>query len=119
MLELSFLRPLVRWLGIGWKCSWTSQRDSYPAIEYHCPACGKSDAWVSGINGFNGVAPVPHCCANASPFPMNDESCVVHLFAKPRFSDGKMPVQPFIDTDEGGATGETGYVRGNPAVMTR
>jgi hypothetical protein len=116
-LQLFFFKPVAKFLGMGWNCSWTSQRDSYPAITYRCPMCGKEDAWVAGISGFKGIAPVPKCCANAIPFPTDDESCTAHLNAKPKFSDGKTPSQRIIDTDElGGASGETGYVRGNPAV---
>jgi hypothetical protein len=117
MLEFIFLRPLQRWLGVGWRVRFTSGKDSYPAVEYKCPVCGKADAWVSGIAGFCGVAPVPHCCKNFIPFPMNDESSAAHLNAKPKFSDGKPPVNPYIDTDEGGATGQTGYIRGNPGAI--
>jgi hypothetical protein len=116
MLEFIFLKPVVRFLGLGWSVRFTSGKDSYPAIQYRCPFCHGEDAWVAGINGF-GVAPVPKCCANATPYPTNDESFVVHLKAKPRFSDGKAVPTRFLDMDEG--SGETGYVRGNPAVMTR
>lgn len=96
-MELFFVRW---WRGIrgstAWSIGWTGMVDRYPAITYRCPACkniGGSQDWVAGTKGFQGVVPVPHCCANAIPYPVENDEYLAHLSAKPRFSpDAGTPV---------------------------
>ena len=97
-ISLFFLKPLSRFLGIGWSVKFTSGKDSYPCAEYVCPFCKKQDAWITGRLGFNGVAPVAKCCANAVPFPIADEKFAAHLNAKVRWWNGEQPRERFIDT---------------------
>jgi hypothetical protein len=97
---------------MGWKATFTSQRDRLPVLEFKCPFCKRDDVWVAH-NGFGGVAPVPNCCPNATPYPMNDAGMVAHLSMKPKYPTDAQPRQPFIDTDEGGFSGDFQYSRWN------
>jgi hypothetical protein len=106
-LKLVFLMPLYRWTGAGWHCDFTTQ--GRPFIEYRCPLCKKEDAWVSGIRGFLGVAPTPHCCANHVPYPETIAEFAEHLHALPKFHDGVEQKQIFLDTDDEGFDGVFTY----------
>lgn len=114
MIQLNFLQKIQRWLNTGWHCGFTSRKDSYPLLEYKCPFCGREDAWISGINGFNGVVPKVTCCANAVPYPLDEASFAKHLTANPKFHDGEEPRSPFVDTWDSGFDGKFGYEKSNP-----
>jgi hypothetical protein len=126
-MELFFFRffrkAAARW---SWQIGYTSARDSRPKIEYYCPFCKNvngSQAWVSNSkDGFAGRAPVARCCAQAIPYPVDNDEYLAHLTAKPRFADSEqvgVPAfgpggshivrQSLLDLDAIGSTGEYKY----------
>ncbi|MGA9183173.1 MAG: hypothetical protein WA211_10065 [Candidatus Acidiferrales bacterium] len=90
-MELLFMRFFRRLVGgATWSIGWTAQTDSYPTISYTCPYCRNakgSQQWQAGGAGFKGVAPIPTCCAQAIPYPVDDDTYLAHLSARARFSD--------------------------------
>jgi hypothetical protein len=98
-MELFFLKKLWAFANDGWAIRFTGKYDRYPALEYKCPFCGKEEAWISGgIAGFNGVAPVARCCANAVPYPVGKPEYLAHLTARPKWDNRREDKSPLVDT---------------------
>ena len=133
-MELFFFRFFRKTAArLSWQIGYTSARDSRPKIEYYCPFCRNvngSQAWVSGSkDGFAGRAPVARCCAQALPYPIDNETYLEHLTAKPRFAgseqvgvpafgDGRHIIrQSLLDLDAVGSTGEYKYDGDNKGTL--
>jgi hypothetical protein len=98
-MELFFIRPLMKFFGVGWHMRFTSNgRDNYPVVEYVCAFCGNENVWQAGGAGFRGVAPVSKCCPQAVPYPVGREDFAAHLLVPAKLNNNlELQQGPFID----------------------